>query len=353
MARTKYSLLALDGGGIRGAMPARILQEIEERTGRPVCELFDLVAGTSTGGILALGLTKPAATGGGPAYAAADLLRLYVDRGAEIFPPSLVRKIRSLGGLADVRYPAGPIEALMRDRFGTTMLSEALVEVVIPSYDLSAPRPFFFKRSYSQERDSWNVEMWKAARATSAAPTYFEPAQLPAFEDEGDHALVDGGLFANNPTASAYADAVALWPGAVEIHVVSIGTGRPPAARRDRGAGIPVSYGHARHWGLARWAHPILDVVFDGVANAVEYQMERLCRHGDAGAPRYHRIQGPLQTAHHALDDASAENIARLLADTEAILRDPEVAASLDRICAMLGDVCADRDAEPAAAPVR
>src|SRR4051812_31568450 len=186
-ARTRYSVLAIDGGGIRGIIPARVLQEIEERLGRPVSELFDLVAGTSTGGILALGLAKPA-PGGGADYSAADLLGLYVDHGEEIFPPSLWPKIRSLGGMVDVRYPAGPIEALMKDRFGDTMLSEALTDVVIPSYDLSAPGPFFFKRSYAREKDSWNVEMWKAARATSAAPTYLEPAQLPAFDNEGDHA---------------------------------------------------------------------------------------------------------------------------------------------------------------------
>lgn len=348
MGRTKYSLLALDGGGIRGAMPARILQEIEARLGRPVSELFDLVSGTSTGGILALGLTKPARAGGAE-YSAADLLGLYVDHGREIFPPSWWLKVRSLGGMVNVRYPAGPIEALMKDRFGDTMLSQALTQVVIPSYDLSAPGPFFFKRSYAQARDSWDVEMWKAARATSAAPTYFEPARLPAFEHEGDHALVDGGTFANNPAASAFADALDLWTEHVEIQVVSIGTGRPADVRRDRGAGIPVSFRRAQHWGLARWARPMLEVVLDGAAKAVEYQMQRLCRHGDASRPRYHRIQGPLATAHHALDDASPENIRRLLADTEAMLVDPDIAATLDGICDVLTDVLADREADHAA----
>src|SRR3954463_2533024 len=103
MARTKYSLLALDGGGIRGVIPARALQRIEERMGRPISELFDMVAGTSTGGILALGLTAPA-PGGGPRFAASDLLALYMEHGREIFPDSLYLRVRTLAGLADPRY---------------------------------------------------------------------------------------------------------------------------------------------------------------------------------------------------------------------------------------------------------
>ena len=344
VARTKYSLLAIDGGGVRGVIPARILQEIETRLGRRTCELFDVVAGTSTGGIIALGLAKPGGQPGRPAFAAADLLELYMGHGAKIFPDSIVLKVRTLGGLADVRYPAGPLEALLQDRFGDTMLSEALVEVVIPSYDLSAPAPFFFKRKYARdETHSWDVPMARVARATSAAPTYFDPARLPAFEDEGDHALIDGGVFVNNPAAAAYADALDLWGNDVEIQVISIGTGRP-AQEPGHGA-IPVPFEEADGWGLARWAHPLIEVVFDGVAKAVEYEMVRLCRHGDQGTPRYHRLQSTLPTADHALDDASDRNLERLLADAETLLSEDDGKRRLEDICAALADVAADRDA--------
>jgi predicted acylesterase/phospholipase RssA len=339
MARTKYSLLALDGGGIRGVIPARALQEIEQRMGRPISELFDMVAGTSTGGILALGLTAPA-PGGGPRFAASDLLALYMEHGREIFPDSLLLKVRTLAGLADPRYSPRELEDLLQDRFGATKLSEALTEVVVPTYDLSRPGPFFFKRSYARDEDhSWDIDMAKAARATSAAPTYFDPAQLPQFEDEGEHALVDGGVFANNPATAAYADALDLWKEDVEIHVVSIGTGLPPQVQ-GRGA-IPVPFSRARGWGLAHWARPILEVVLDGAAKAVEYQMVRLCRHGDGTNPRYHRLQSDLPTADHALDDASEENLQRLLADANTML--DQQAESLERICSALEAVAADR----------
>lgn len=344
MTRSRYSLLTIDGGGIRGAIPARVLEEIETRMQRPVCELFDMVAGTSTGGIIALGLCKPSADGQGPAYRASDLLELYVDHGRELFPDSILLKIRSLGGLADVRYPIEPLERLMKDRFEDANLSEALAEVVIPSYDLSKPGPFFFKRSYTLEDGSFDVKMWQVARATSAAPTYFEPAQVAEFKDEGEHALVDGGVYANNPAVAAYSDAVELWGEDAEIHVVSIGTGQPPDTHPQHG-GIPVPYKDAQRWGLARWAHPMLEVVFDGVAKAVEYQMLRLCK--EHGALHYQRLQSSLPTASHAMDDASPENITRLVADAETLLRDQRQV--VDEICSTLEMVAADRDAAAAA----
>jgi uncharacterized protein len=339
MARSKYSLLALDGGGIRGVIPARVLSEIETRTGRPIAELFDLVGGTSTGGILALGLTKPGADGG-PAYTADDLLGLYMNRGDEIFPNSLVLKVRTLVGLTDPRYPAEPLEALLNERFGQTHLSEALIEVVVPSYDLTGPAPFFFKREYARdEAHTWDVPMERVARATSAAPTYFDPARLPALEDEGDHALIDGGMFANNPAVAAYADALEKWDADSEIHVVSIGTGLPAQTPGD--GVIPVGYEAARGWGLARWARPVVEVVFDGVAKAVEYQMKRLCKAGD-GPPRWYRLQSGLQDASHALDDASEKNRAALLADAEKLIA--QETGKIDEVCAVLADVATDRE---------
>jgi uncharacterized protein len=339
MTRTKYSLLAIDGGGIRGVIPARVLVAIEERVGRPICELFDMVAGTSTGGILALGVSKPGPDGVAPAFTAEQLLGLYVDHGREIFPDSFWRKAGTLFGAFDPHYPAGPLEALVHGQFGETKLSEALTEVVIPTYDVTNPGPFFFKRSYTHDDSAWDVKMWEVARATSAAPTYFEPAHIAAFKDEGDHALVDGGVFANNPAVAAYADATKHgWAEHAQIYVVSIGTGRPPVDQAHRGA-IPVPYKKGRHWGFLRWVRPGLEVVFDGVAKAAEYEMAKLCVHDDA--LNYWRLQSDLPTAGHGLDDASAENIDRLQADAKTLIDSRH--KDVDEICTMLEAVAADR----------
>jgi uncharacterized protein len=346
VARRKYSLLAIDGGGIRGIIPARVLQAIEARLGRPISELFDLVAGTSTGGIIALGLSRPSVGGRGPAYSAADLVELYVDHGHEIFPHSPLRKIRTLWGLIDVRYPAKPLEDLLRARFEDVAVSNALIDIVIPTYDLSGPAPFFFKRSYTREDPEFDVEMWRVARATSAAPTYFEPARVVAFGGEHDHALVDGGVFANDPAVCAYAEAIDKgWGQGAKIYVVSIGTGQPP--QEPHHGPIPVSYRDARHWGLVRWARPMLEVVFDGVAKTVEYEMARLCREHETLS--YFRLQSSLPTAHHAMDDGSPDNVARLLADAETLLETQR--NDVDEVCAILESVADDRTGPRSSGP--
>lgn len=326
-----YRVLAVDGGGIRGLIPARVLEEIETRTGRRIAELFDLVAGTSTGGIIALGVTKPGA-GGGPALAASDLRDFYVNDGPEIFPHSVFREARTLHGLADAKYPADPLERILARVFGDTMLSQALTEVVVPSYDLSAPGPFFFKREYAaDEHEDWDVPLRLVARATSAAPTYFDPAILPAAAGATDHALVDGGTFANDPTLSGYVDALRLRPPDARIVVVSVGTGLPP---QTPGSGaIPIEPAHVRDFGLVKWARPLLEVVLDGVPKAVEYQMKAMeAVHSDLLA--YHRLQSDLPTASHALDDASPENLAKLLADAETL-----IAGSQDELAAIERDL--------------
>ena len=228
MGEECYRVIALDGGGIRGLIPAQVLKEIETQVDRPISKIFDLIAGTSTGGILALCLTKPDEHGN-PRFTASDMCDLYLNEGATIFPHSIFQEVRTLHGLADARYPAGPIERILAERFGETMLSQALAEVVIPSYDLSAPAPYFFKREYAvSETEDWDVRMALVARATSAAPTYFDPAVLPSSEGRGDHALVDGGTFANNPALSGYVDALRLKKEIPRVVVVSIGTGLPP-----------------------------------------------------------------------------------------------------------------------------
>jgi predicted acylesterase/phospholipase RssA len=316
MGKDCYRVLALDGGGIRGLIPALMLKEIETHMGKPVSKMFDLVAGTSTGGILALGLTKPDETGE-PQFTASEMCDLYLKEGSTIFPHSIVQEVRTLHGLADARYPAKPIERILAERFGETMLSQALTEVVIPSYDLSAPGPYFFKCKYANEKEDWDVRMALVARATSAAPTYFDPAVLPSANGHADHALVDGGTFANNPTVSGYVDALRLKGDASRIVVVSIGTGLPPQTPGD--GPIPISAKDVGDFGLVKWARPILEVVLDGVPKAVEYQMSAI-QEASGGALKYHRLQSKLPTASHALDDASPENCTKLVADAKTLI---------------------------------
>lgn len=136
---------------------------------------------------------------------------------------------------------------------------------------------------------AWDVEQAPLVRAVSA-------------DGHGDHTLVDGGTFANNPTLSSYVDALRLKKEIPRIVVVSIGTGLPP---QIPGSGpIPIEADKVAEFGLVKWARPILEVVLDGVPKAVEYQM-RAIQAANRDALEYYRLQSDLPSASHALDDAS------------------------------------------------
>jgi patatin-like phospholipase/acyl hydrolase len=172
-------ILAIDGGGIRGIIPAMLLAHIESLTGRPIAHLFDLVAGTSTGGILALGLTIPK-TAGAPLYTAQQFVEMYEREGPRIFFCSLWRRIVACGNLREEKYSAAGIEAVLAEYFGDARLRGAVTDVLVTSYEIEQNFPFFFKSSNARERLDYDFPACLGARATSAAPTYFEPMKLPA-----------------------------------------------------------------------------------------------------------------------------------------------------------------------------
>ena len=144
---------------MRGIIPATVIAYLEEQMQLRAASVFDLIGGTSTGGILALGLSKPDAEGR-PEFSAAQLRDLYKNEGERIFHKSRLWEIRSLGGLADNRYPEGPLEEVLRDGyFGATPMSTAVTEVILTSYDLYGSEPFIFKRSYAKEKPEWDYPM--------------------------------------------------------------------------------------------------------------------------------------------------------------------------------------------------
>lgn len=302
-------VLSIDGGGIRGVIPATVLAALEERAGRPVSELFDLVAGTSTGGILAFALTAPG-TGGRPRWRAAEVLDLYRREGPGIFSRSLGRRIASVDGYLDERYDNAGLRAALRRYLGDATVDQALTPVLVTAYDLEARRPRLFK----SWRDDAGVPMALAAEATSAAPTYFEPVLVDGAP------LIDGGVFAGNPAMCAYAEARRL-DSSADVLLLSLGTGSQTR---------PIPYADARGWGMLEWARPIVDVVFDGSSDAVDYQLDHLL------GERHVRLQATLDDAGDDLDDARPENIAALEATGRAL-----VAAHAERLDALAAELSA------------
>jgi uncharacterized protein len=240
-----FKVLSIDGGGIRRIIPAMVLSEIEEQTGRQIAEMFDLIAGTSTGGILALGLTLPS-DGGRPRYTAKDLIGLYEKEGSRIFPQSVWHRIRSAGGVSEEKYPSEGVERVLQKYFAEARLKDALTRVFVTSYEIQLRAPFFFRSEKAKNEADYDFPMRQVARATSAAPTYFEPAKVEAEEDPVDYyALVDGGVFANNPAMCAYVEARNIleaqgldFPAETDLLVVSLGTGQlTDHLRYDEAAG--------------------------------------------------------------------------------------------------------------------
>ena len=312
-------ILAIDGGGIRGLIPAVVLADLERRTGRRTAELFDLIAGTSTGGILACGLTRPGADGA-PAFTAADLIGLYESEGPEIFHRSLLKRIVSVGGYADERYDDSGLNAALSRYLAGTRLSQAVTDLFMTAYEIERRQAFFFRSSRARTDPAYDFTFVDAARATAAAPTYFEPVRVSDVGGASSYALIDGGVFALNPAMCAYAELAATGRADEVDLVVSLGTGSH--TRR-------LPFEDVRGWGQVEWARPLVDVVFDGLAQTVDFELGQLL-----GPDRYVRLQIELTEASDDLDDAGDRNLEALRREGSRLVE--ERGADLERVAQAL-----------------
>ena len=305
-------VLSIDGGGIRGIIPAIILRALRERVGTDLHRVFDLIAGTSTGGIIACALAT--ACHGGQPYQPGELLEFYLGNGPGIFRKHWYTPLREL---LRPKYSPVFLEDILQNAFGETRLSSALTPLLVSSYDLQSQTPFFFKSHKIARDSSYDWEVWKVARATSAAPTFFPPFHLQRGRE--DYALVDGGIFVNNPAMAAYAEARRLYPTHTDFLIVSIGTGD----RRD-----DIRYARAKRWGLLCWAYQIVPVMMDSVSEAVDYELDSII--GSTVRSRHYRFQPELTIAANAMDNASPKNLENLQQQARAYLAD---------VCQRLEDV--------------
>ncbi|RDY68259.1 patatin-like phospholipase family protein [Lysobacter soli] len=313
-------ILSLDGGGIRGLVSCLWLAGVEDallRAGKPgLLKSFDLLAGSSTGAIVGCGL----AVGLSPR----QLGELYREHRHRIFPGMAQRLWSRAGrvftqGVSAPRYDARGLEDVLQAVFGDTRLGQAKIPLLITSYDTIARKPIVFK-SFKPEHA--NLRMWEVCRASSAAPTYF-PAHAMTVEGRA-RAMIDGGVVANNPTACAIAEAMrkdARVDSAQNLVVLSVGTGE-----RSR----PIDLKSAQEWGAIEWAIPIIDVLFDGNTDAVDYIARHLIGDG------YFRLQAELMTGLDDLDDVSETNIAALEAMSQDYLLREDTRKTLAGLVARL-----------------
>lgn len=215
-----FRILSIDGGGIKGIYPAAVLAQIEAHLigGQPVWKYFDMIVGTSTGGILGLGL--------GAGRSAQDLLNIYLRHGKAVFPPTgwLGRKLRHLRALRRPRYDEDALKELLASVLQDRLLADASTRLCIPAVEGHYSEVFIFKTPHHPDyRKDGYVSMARIGRATSAAPSFF------AALDSGGYRYVDGGLWANNPTMVGVVDAMACFAlEPQQIKVLSLGCGREP-----------------------------------------------------------------------------------------------------------------------------
>lgn len=308
-------ILTIDGGGIRGILPGQLLVRLEKliqkKTGNSSAKIgdyFDMVAGTSTGSILTTFILRPGEDGKAK-YHAKEAVDLYIDKGDEIFHRSIGRAIKTIGGITDEKYSAENIEAILKDKLGEDVwLSDLISPCLVPTYDIENRKARFFNQIEAVKNPHYNFKLWEVARATSAAPTYFEPKKIKS-ESGNEYNLVDGGVFANNPALCAYVETREHFKNDLDQHVsakdmflVSIGTGSVKK---------PYMYDKAKDWGLAEWLKPLVDIMMSGSSETVDYQLGHIFDSENV-RNQYVRFEPSLGAADTSIDDVSKQNLQAL-----------------------------------------
>lgn len=271
-------ILSIDGGGIRGLIPLTILDKIEKSTNYSISENFDIIAGSSTGGIVSLALNV-ANPDGTSKYSADALKDLYLKDNHTIFsqPYRLQRYLTPIWNFFAPKYSSDSLEELLKEKFGDTLLSESKSTTLVTACNLRNSRLHVFNSYEAINSHENNYYMRDIARATSAAPTYFSPFKIsPHFRDgigiinkyQVPLHLIDGGIAANNPTFIAYSYARTFFPEANDYLLVSLGTG-------TRTVGF-TKYSELKGVGFWGWARKLPRLMINSSSSVVEHYIDVL-----------------------------------------------------------------------------
>ena len=290
MTRT-INILSIDGGGAKGVLSASMLNKIEQLLPTPLIDYFDLYAGSSSGGIIALGLTNtnPEST---TTYTAKDIKNLFFNHASTIFSRTTFKFLRSLNNITEEKYSSTGLESTLTHYFHQKQLKDCLKPTIITAYELTNRKPKFFKSFDSQDQA---VDIKTIAQATSAAPSFFEPVEYK------NKSYIDGGIVANNPALCAYIEAKKQFPDAENIHVLSIGSGE-----FEEG----IKHEDAKSWGLLGWSRHFIDIMLDGPNDAIDHQLNTLTNYNN---DRYLRLNPVIPKECRHIDNADKKNLKTLI----------------------------------------
>ena len=252
-----FQILSLDGGGIKGIFSAAILAHLEEDLGINIINHFDLIVGTSTGGIIALAL--------GAGMRPIEIVEFYVKKGPEIFASvGLLDRIKhSVRHFFKTKYDNTSLKNALKECFGNKLLADSKRPLVIPAYNIGEDDIYLFKTPHNERlRREWKIPMWKVALAISAAPTYF-----PTFTGINNIRLVDGGVWANNPLMVGIVEAISMFNVPLNsIRVLSVGTTNAIKGR-------PKTLDHGGIW---QWKNEVVNVILRGQSISAFTQAQHL-----------------------------------------------------------------------------
>ena len=294
MAIEKKRILSIDGGGIKGVFPASFLATVEDSIGVPVTNYFDLIVGTSTGGIIALGL--------GLGFSATEILAFYERLGPSIFHQNaLMHILASVKQVGRSKYPSEKLKEALQSLFGDKKVGDSANRLVIPSFNLETGEVHIFKTKHHPrfERD-YKVSAVDVALATAAAPTFF-----PTHRSVTGIPLIDGGVWANNPTGFAVVEGTGVlgWP-AESIKVLSLGCTAQPFA---------ISKARNKPLGFLYWGIKTADLFMGAQSSASQGIATTLLGHESVC-----RVNPVMPAGRFGLDKISEMSSLRGLGDSEA-----------------------------------
>jgi len=281
----RFQILSLDGGGLKGLFTAAFLANWEEENGTRVVDHFDLIAGTSTGGIIALGL--------GLGFSAEAIKNLYLEKAETIFPSTFFSATRQW---VSPKYTAAGLTKSLTELFREKQLGHSATRLLIPAYDPSFKGIHIFKTAHhARLRTDYKLSAVHVGKATSAAPTY-----LPAEVSECGLQLVDGGVWANNPAALAVVEALDyLGRNREDIHVLRLGTTTEAVPKNQPASG-----------GKFQMVGPVIDFMMRGQSQASSGMVMHLL-----GKDRFYEVDPTVAPGDYHLDKLSRELVAMAAAE--------------------------------------
>lgn len=358
-------ILCIDGGAIRGIIPAMILANLEAKTKKPISALFDIIVGTSTGGLIA-SLLSVKDTDGSAKYLARDVVKLFETQGAEIFTTSYYHTFTSGFGYKGPKYKGENLSDIATKYLGNETLANTRAHLVVTAYDTTYRRDVEFKSRKARRNNKDNYYLRDVCCATASAPTYFPSYHISNLSDvdHEEYDCIDGGVFANNPTIFGIVEGIKIFRAEERVMVQDMNEDykkhgkfkylqevfeNPKMSKEEKFLSIrdssttwdgkisvcslgtgsytrPFSREDTENWGVLGWARPILDVMFHGQSESAHMLVKNSFSH--KGPHRtYYRLQVTLGSDNDVFDDTNPMTIQKLKNEVQKALKTDEYQA--------------------------